>query len=104
MLTNSLIRLGVVVLVLVALGIGLVDYLKNVDDNECSMTYMKQPISLIPVNLDPNIQEKFPFYKLYLYCESFHCHQYETLKFTRTGEIPVLFITGNADSHKQVKY
>lgn len=96
-------RLAAVVLILSALGIGIVDYLKNVDENECSMTYMRQPISIIPVPIDPQIQAKFPFYKLFLYCENFECHQYENLQFTRTAEIPVLFITGNADSHKQVR-
>lgn len=97
------VRLVIIVSILCALGIGIVDYLKNVDENECSMTWMQQPISLIPVPLDPQIQAKFPFYKLYLYCESTDCHEYESLRFTRPAEIPVLFITGNADSHKQVR-
>lgn len=97
------VRVFIVVAMLCVLGIGIVDYLKNVDENDCSMTYMQQPISLIPVPLDPQIQSRFPFYKLYLYCESSDCHEYESLRFTRPAEIPVLFITGNADSHKQVR-
>lgn len=97
------VRVLIVVALLCLLGIGIVDYLKNVDENDCSLTYMKQPISLIPVPIDPQIQAQFPFYKLYLYCESFECHEYESLRFTRSAEIPALFITGNADSHKQVR-
>lgn len=89
--------------ILSLIGIGIFDYLKNFDSNECSMTYMFYNPSYIPVKLTDNVQKKFPNYKLFLYCEGNDCVQNEKLRFTKPGNIPVLFITGNADSHKQVR-
>lgn len=86
------------------IGVGINDYLTNFDQNECGMTFMFQGPSLIPVDLPDNIDAKFPNYKLYLYCEGDECQQFESLDFhNRHGNIPVLFITGNADSHLQVR-
>jgi hypothetical protein len=36
---------------LILVGLGVYDYVKNVDTNDCSMTYMKQNPGLIPVQL-----------------------------------------------------
>ena len=86
------------------LGVGVHDYLTNFDQNECSMTYMFQGPSLIPVDLSSKITAKYPNYKLYLYCEGSECQEYENLDFSnKPGHIPALFITGNADSHMQVR-
>lgn len=103
MVYKGIARFFITILILTLTGIGLVNYLKHHDENECSMTYMRQSPSLIPVQLSPAINRKFPFYKLYLYCEGYDCQKYENLHFTAPGSIPVLFITGNADSHKQVR-
>lgn len=96
-------RLVLVLTILSTIGIGLVDYLKNIDENECSMTWMRQAISIIPVSMPKNVQNQFPLYNLFLYCEGVDCHNFERMKFTKTGHMPILFITGNADSHKQVR-
>jgi len=63
---------------------------------------MFQNPDLIPVKLSSQLENKFPNYKLFLYCEGSDCAQNENLRFKK-GNIPVLFITGNADSHKQVR-
>ena len=99
---NSL-RFLLTTLVLCLVGAGIYDYLKNVDTNDCSMTYMKQNPALIPVPLPASIRSEFKSYKLYLYCEGYDCQHFESLKFKSTGYIPVLFIPGNADSHMQVR-
>ncbi|RNA32922.1 GPI inositol-deacylase [Brachionus plicatilis] len=101
MLLKSFIRVILVAIILVSLGFGIVDYLKNFDQNECSMTYMYEYPRLIPINLDDDAH--FINYKLYLYCEGYFCQKFENLRFTESGLVPVLFITGNADSHMQVR-
>jgi glycosylphosphatidylinositol deacylase len=106
---NKSIRFLFTCLILALLGIGLVDYLTNFDENECSMTYMFQPPNLIEIPLDSHIDKQFPFYKLYLYCEGYDCQKLtdsaasNKVKLNKPGNIPILFITGNADSHKQVR-
>ena len=103
MIFKSICRLILTVLISLLLGFGVFDYLQNNGTNECSMTYMFHSPDLIPVELPLHVKTKFLNYKLYLYCEGFECGQYEKLKFTQPGHIPVLFVTGNADSHKQVR-
>jgi GPI inositol-deacylase len=83
--------------------VGIYDYLKNVDTNDCSMTYMKQGPGLIPINLPKSVRKEFPNYKLFLYCEGYDCQQFESMNFNLPGYIPVLFVPGNADSHLQVR-
>lgn len=86
---------------LVSLGVH--DYLQNFDPNECSMTYMMQSPNLIPINLRPEISQNYSNYKLFLYCEGEQCSRNENIDFRTPGAIPVLFVTGNADSHLQVR-
>ncbi len=99
----GLIRFLLTLFILFLLGTGIFDYLQNFDVNECSMTYMFQNPDLIPVTLPNHLDAKFPNYKLFLYCEGADCAHNEQLHFTKPGNIPVLFVTGNADSHKQVR-
>lgn len=96
-------RLVVTVFTLILIGLGAFDYLQNIDTNECSMTYMFQNPNLIPVKLPTSVEKRFFNYKLFLYCEGNDCPLNENLRFTKAGNIPVLFVTGNADSHKQVR-
>ena len=96
-------RFFITVFLLCLIGAGIYDYLKNVDTNDCSMTYMRQNPGLIPVNLPGLNKNEFKSYKLFLYCEGYDCQNFETLNFKSTGFIPVLFIPGNADSHLQVR-
>jgi hypothetical protein len=103
MIFNGIIRLLFSLALLLLQGIGLVDYLKNIDENDCSMTYMFEAPSLIPVRLADHVQKRFPFYRFHLYCEGYDCELYHSLKFNKPGQIPVLFIPGNADSHMQVR-
>ena len=103
MFMTNFVRLFLTLLLSSLIGFGIYDYLKNFDDNECSMTYMRQNPGLIPVNLPQQIRNEFKKYKLYLYCEGYDCQDFEKLKFTTSGYIPVLFIPGNADSHMQVR-
>lgn len=101
MFLKTFVRVLLVAIVLALIGIGMVDYLKNFDQNECSMTYMYDYPLLIPINLDDD--SFFSDYKLFLYCEGYFCQKSENLIFNQSGLVPVLFITGNADSHMQVR-
>ena len=103
MFLKGLLRFILTILILSVIGLGIYDYLNNFDQNECSMTYMKQNPGIIPVDLSQQIKSQFPNYKLYYYCEGFDCQKYEKLKFNEPNQIPVLFIPGNADSHMQVR-
>ncbi|CAF0981838.1 unnamed protein product [Brachionus calyciflorus] len=94
-------RIALCGIILLLIILGIIDYLKNFDQNECSMTYMRDYPQLIPIGFDTN--DQFPNYKLYLYCEGYECQKYENLQFKEIGLVPVLFITGNADSHMQVR-
>ena len=100
---KTIIRFILTFLLIGLVGVGIHDYLQNFDANECSMTYMFQPPKLIPVNMNAKISEQYPNYRLYLYCEGNDCQKNEKLKFKSPNSIPVLFITGNADSHMQVR-
>jgi glycosylphosphatidylinositol deacylase len=64
---------------------------------------MMQSPNLIPINLRPEISRNYSNYKLFLYCEGEQCSQHENIDFRTPGAIPVLFVTGNADSHLQVR-
>ena len=102
MIVENILRFLITLIVLVAFGIGIFDYLQNIDSNDCSMTYMRSPI-YIPIKLDDNQKSYYPNYQLFHQCEKEECSLDEKVKFTKPGSIPVLFITGNADSHKQVR-
>ncbi len=62
-------RFLISIFILGLLSLGVIDYLQNIESNECSMTYMLQSPDLIPVKLSKNIEKKFRNYNLYLYCE-----------------------------------
>jgi glycosylphosphatidylinositol deacylase len=79
-------------------GAGLFDYLRNHDENECSMTFMFQNPDLIGVPLGKSVEAKYPSYKLFLYCEGYECQQHQRLNFNQPGNIPILFITGKKRS------
>ena len=98
----------VLILVILCLtSIGLFDYLRNHDENDCSMTYMFENPGLVRINMSPSESSAFPHYKLFLYCEGYGCERYKssgaTPRFNKVGHVPVIFITGNADSHMQVR-
>jgi hypothetical protein len=103
MVLKSFFRFILTILIISLIGLGIYDYLSGFDENECSMTYMKQNPGIIPVDLPLQIKSQFPNYKLYYYCEGYDCQKYEKLKFNEPNQIPVLFIPGNADSHMQVR-
>ncbi|KAL7678101.1 hypothetical protein ACOME3_004329 [Neoechinorhynchus agilis] len=63
------------------------------------MTYMFEPPIYKKIEIESCLDEKqFERYGLFEYCEGIQCHQPE-------GKVPmgVLFVTGNADSYKQVR-
>jgi glycosylphosphatidylinositol deacylase len=96
-------RVIVTTVILVSVGLGVYEYLQNIDENDCSMTYMIPPV-YIPIGMSRAVEEAYPRYKLYVQCiDVYNCDVDEKISFKRQGNIPVLFITGNADSHKQVR-
>ncbi len=103
MIIKSVFRFIITIALLILMGIGVFDYLQNIDQNDCSMTYMFQDPEFLEIKLPSNIKTQFENYKLYLYCEGSDCAKFDKFKFLHQGHIPVLFITGNSDSHKQVR-
>ncbi|KAI3381379.1 hypothetical protein SNEBB_005176 [Seison nebaliae] len=62
------------------------------------MTYMYHRPQYHKIHLPEQLQREFPNYHFYRYCEGYLCN--ETIV---EQSIPIIFITGNADSHKQVR-
>jgi hypothetical protein len=80
-LLSGAFRLVITLAIMITIGVSLFEYLGNLEDNECSMTYMKQNPGIIPVDLPEPIRRKFSNYKLYFYCEGYDCQKYESLRF-----------------------
>ncbi|XP_035681116.1 GPI inositol-deacylase-like [Branchiostoma floridae] len=80
--------------------VGLFDILSNYETNRCEMTWMYEYPEYLPVPLSENVTRSFPRYGLYLYGEGAYARQSKNFKLTG---VPVLFIPGNAGSHKQVR-
>lgn len=80
--------------------IGFRDYLTNLEENRCDMTWMYEWPRYIKVPLWKGTAKRFPKYALYLYGEGEYADRSKGLKLFG---IPVLFIPGNAGSYKQVR-
>ncbi|XP_064602654.1 GPI inositol-deacylase-like [Liolophura sinensis] len=96
------IRAVLVLLVLAFLVGGIIDVLRNFEDNQCEMTWMYEQPEYHSITLNKKFQRQFPRYGLYFYGEGNYAHQMKKLKFALTG-VPVLFIPGNGGSYKQVR-
>ncbi|KAK3737552.1 hypothetical protein QZH41_006055 [Actinostola sp. cb2023] len=80
---------------------GLKDVIHNVEHNQCEMTYMYQWPVYVKVPLFKGVSKDFPRYSLYYYGEGSQPEVERDLQ--RVRGIPVLFIPGNAGSHKQAR-
>lgn len=80
--------------------IGFRDFLTNLEENRCDMTWMYEWPQYIKVPLWKGTAKRFPGYALYLYAEGEYAVRSKDL---RLSGIPVLFIPGNAGSYKQVR-
>ena len=100
MIVQNLVRFLLTLAILSGVGIGLFDYLKNFDENECSMTWMYQAPKLLDVSMPIDGQNPFERYKLSLYCVGDGC--VSAFNFKR-GHIQSLVVPGNADSAMQVR-
>nr|XP_054763869.1 GPI inositol-deacylase-like [Lytechinus pictus] len=88
-------------LVVVLLGLGIYDVLTNFESNKCAMSFMWEIPEYIDVhNMNETLQKKYPHYSLTVYGEGRYAKDLKKMKLTG---IPVLFIPGNAGSHKQVR-
>ncbi|KAJ7535798.1 hypothetical protein O6H91_12G046400 [Diphasiastrum complanatum] len=91
-------RVGLVVVISVALaGIGITGFLKPLP-NSCIMTYMYP--TYIPVPGPPEVRSDK--YGLYLYHEGWRKIDFQ-LHLRKLSGVPVLFIPGNGGSYKQVR-
>jgi glycosylphosphatidylinositol deacylase len=99
---SLLLRAVLTISILVLSGIGIHEYLTNIDVNDCTMTMMIPP-GYIPVEFSPEISAKFRRYQLYLHCGTGNCNLKQKVSYNLPGNIPILFITGNADSHSVVR-
>ncbi|XP_054720836.1 GPI inositol-deacylase-like [Uloborus diversus] len=79
---------------------GLFQYISSVDQNMCDMTYMFEYPEYIKVPLKYENAFRFPRYNLYVYGEGKYAEQLEK---GRMEGYPILFIPGNAGSHRQVR-
>ena len=80
--------------------IGFRDFLTNLEENRCDMTWMYEWPEYIKVPLWKGTAKRFPGYALYLYGEGDYALVSKDLQLSG---IPVLFIPGNAGSYKQVR-
>ncbi|KAL0964061.1 hypothetical protein UPYG_G00317840 [Umbra pygmaea] len=82
------------------LAIGLKELLSGFEENRCSMTYMFEYPEYRRVGLPRRVARLYPAYGLYLYGEGQYAQDTRGLKLTGA---PVLFLPGNAGSHKQAR-
>ena len=80
--------------------IGFRDFLTNLEENRCDMTWMYEWPRYIKVPLWKGTAKRFPKYALYLYGEGAYADRSKGLQLSG---IPVLFIPGNAGSYKQAR-
>ncbi|XP_031572800.1 GPI inositol-deacylase-like [Actinia tenebrosa] len=97
---SAMLMMCLAVFALIALH-GFRDVVRNIEPNKCDMTYMYQWPEYVKVPLFKGTSKLFPRYSLHLYGEGSRNEVSQNLK-TLKG-IPVLFIPGNAGSHKQVR-
>ncbi|XP_059179650.1 GPI inositol-deacylase-like [Physella acuta] len=93
------IPMSISILVLSIAAYGFYDVLTNFETNGCEMTYMYEYPKYQEIKLDGSVKE-FPTYRLFIYGEG---HYANTIRNLNLKGIPVLFIPGNAGSHKQVR-
>ncbi|KAJ0070485.1 hypothetical protein NL108_011683 [Boleophthalmus pectinirostris] len=82
------------------LAIGLRELLTGFEENRCSMTYMFEYPEYRRVSLSRRVSKLYPAYGLYLYGEGVYAQETRNLKLSGA---PVLFLPGNAGSHKQAR-
>ncbi|XP_072296269.1 GPI inositol-deacylase-like [Eucyclogobius newberryi] len=82
------------------LAIGLRELLTGFEENRCSMTYMFEYPEYRRVSLPRRVTRLYPAYGLYLYGEGVYAQETRSLKLSGA---PVLFLPGNAGSHKQAR-
>ncbi|GFY57800.1 GPI inositol-deacylase [Trichonephila inaurata madagascariensis] len=75
-------------------------YINNHESNMCEMTYMFEYPEYLRIPLKYEVMKQFPRYKLYVYGEGKYFEELQKDRFTGN---PVLFIPGNAGSHRQVR-
>lgn len=80
--------------------IGFRDFLSNLEENRCDMTWMYEWPQYIKVPMSKGTAKRFPGYALYLYGEGEYADRSKGLQLSG---IPILFIPGNAGSYKQVR-
>ncbi|XP_078451228.1 GPI inositol-deacylase [Lampetra planeri] len=87
---------------LLLLALGIWDVLLGFQENECTMTYMFQYPEYIDVKpaVRPPLPHRRSGYDLFVYGEGPYA---EALQSLRPDGIPVLFLPGNAGSHRQVR-
>ncbi|KAJ8410602.1 hypothetical protein AAFF_G00195060 [Aldrovandia affinis] len=82
------------------LAMGLRELLLGFEENRCSMTYMFEYPEYRRVPLPRRVTQQYPGYGLYLYGEGLYAQETRGLKLSGA---PVLFLPGNAGSHKQAR-
>ncbi|CAL1582641.1 unnamed protein product [Knipowitschia caucasica] len=82
------------------LALGLRELLTGFEENRCSMTYMFEYPEFRRVSLPRRVTRLYPAYGLYLYGEGVYAQETRNLKLSGA---PVLFLPGNAGSHKQAR-
>ncbi|KAH0560113.1 GPI inositol-deacylase [Cotesia glomerata] len=102
-MTKIIIYISFLLLCLISFGLylfGVANYVTDLKQNNCDMTYMFEYPQYVRIKLDNEIENKFNKFGLYAYGEGYATEKLRRMKFTG---IPVLFIPGNAGSHEQVR-
>ncbi|KAI5723767.1 hypothetical protein M8J76_010656 [Diaphorina citri] len=80
--------------------VGIVNFLTNLEENKCDMTFMYEFPQYTDIPISPDIDRKYKQYSLSAYSEGILSEKVRRMKFTG---IPVLFIPGHSGSGKQVR-
>ncbi|OWF52730.1 GPI inositol-deacylase-like [Mizuhopecten yessoensis] len=94
------VRAGFAVVCVGILVYGILDIMTNFEENNCDMTYMFEMPEYVNISLGEEVKKTYPRYGLYVYGEGDYAKYVSDMNLQG---VPVLFIPGNAGSHKQAR-
>ncbi|XP_033736191.1 GPI inositol-deacylase-like [Pecten maximus] len=96
----AVVRAGFAAVCVGILVYGILDMLTNFEENQCEMTYMFEMPEYVNIPLGDEVKKTYPRYGLYVYGEGDYARYVSNMNLQG---VPVLFIPGNAGSHKQAR-
>ncbi|XP_060063451.1 GPI inositol-deacylase-like [Ylistrum balloti] len=96
----AVVSAGFAVLCVGILVYGVLDILTNFEENKCEMTFMFEMPEYVNIPFGDEVKKTYPRYGLYVYGEGDYARYVSDMNLQG---VPVLFIPGNAGSHKQAR-